>query len=347
MKTLLIAGGGTGGHLYSGLAVAEQWSEKGGEVHFVGTRRGLETRIVPQFKFSLILMEVSPIKGKGLWHRFKTLIQLPKAWWHARSILKKIRPDVVLGIGGYVSGPVVWAATQMGIKTAVIDQNAIPGFTNRILGRWVDRIYLNFESASRFFKKEKVRVYGNPVIAKREIGKAPPLGEALLVCGGSQGAHFINEIFVQAVGDILKRFPNLEITHQTGSDDFGMMLKHASGSYKVTPYIEDMQDYYASSALIISRAGAGMLTELAIWGRPSILIPYPHATDDHQRMNAKVFVDHGAALVLEQSEMTAHRLAETVIQLLEDRERLQQMSQRARELAKPDAAKRVAGDLYV
>lgn len=347
---LIIAGGGTGGHLFSGLAVAEEWILRGGEVLFVGTPKGLEKELVPKFGYRLELIKVSPFKGGRVFSKLKTLAGIPGALIRSRRLLKREKPDVVLGIGGYASGPVVLAAHFHGIPTAVVDQNSVPGITNRWLGKRVDLVFLMFEEAGGWFQKDKIRITGNPVL--RRLGEksreASGARDMLLICGGSQGAHAINEKFLDAAQELKKRHPGLKIVHQTGKADYEWVLEQMREKKieaTVAPFFDNLQEYYGRTKLVIARAGAGTLTELALLGVPSILIPFPFAADDHQKKNAGHFVSRGAAEMILQDDLTAAGLTEKIDALLSNPKRLEEMSRKARELAKPDAAARVVDEL--
>lgn len=349
---LLIAGGGTGGHLFPGLAVAEEWVARGGEVVFVGTARGLENTLVPKYGFRLELLEVRGLKGSGIAQRLSSLKMIPNALLRSRRILRREKPDRVLGIGGYASGPTVLTAALTGHKTAIIEQNSVPGVTNRILGKFVSKVYLNFEEARPFFPDRKIRPVGNPVLKSRkkwEGGRSfPPNSPMLLVCGGSQGAKRLNEVMKEAAPLLAKALPQLKIVHQTGNADcegIRAEMKALRLPVEVHPFIDRMEDYYRRASLIVSRSGAGMLTEIACWGLPSVLVPFPFAADDHQKVNAASFVSRGAAEMIEQANLSPEALTSRVISLLSDPATLKSMSDKAFTLARPEAAKAVVDDL--
>ncbi len=346
---LMIAGGGTGGHLFPGIAIAEEWQARGGEVLFVGSPRGLEKDLVPPNGFRLILVKTSLLKGGSLFEKTRTLIGLPLAFVRCCRILDQEKPDYVLGIGGYASGPMVLAACFKKINSSLIDQNTHPGFTNRILGRWVKKVFLAFGEAKTFFDPSKVHVVGNPVIKKRlPDGRKNDECHTLLVCGGSQGAHRINEVFTACARRIKKAFPFLKIVHQTGASDASWVqseMERQGVESTVLAFIPDLEKYYAEVCLVIARAGAGTVTELALWGLPSILIPYPHAADDHQRKNAEVLVKRGAACLIDQRELNEDTLLKTVSILLSDPHHLSDMGEKGKELARPNAAKDIVDAL--
>lgn len=343
---LIIAGGGTGGHLFPGIAVAQEFLErdKSNEVLFVGTRKGIESRVLRKEGYGVRFIEIEGIKGRGVFKGIEVLgIKLPKSLYQAYRILKGFSPDLVLGVGGYAAGPLVFMAWIMGFSTAIHEQNSIPGLTNRILGRFVDRIFISFPETSRWFPPKKSFLTGNPV-RKELLLSGPDIKEderfTLLILGGSQGAHEINLAVLDAM-DYLSEFTSLiKILHQSGDKDYGYL----SEAYKkrgidalVLPFIEDMRSAYARADLVICRAGAMTLSELALFGKPSILIPLPRSAHNHQDENARIFERIGAARVLESP--TGRRLAEVIKGLYNDRGLLKRMGLKAREMARPYAAK--------
>jgi UDP-N-acetylglucosamine--N-acetylmuramyl-(pentapeptide) pyrophosphoryl-undecaprenol N-acetylglucosamine transferase len=323
MKKLLIAGGGTGGHLFPGLAVAEAWKVRGGEVVFVGTERGLERGLVPRYGYPLEFISVSSLKGGGFFKRMKTMAGLPKAFMMAREMLKRLRPDRVLGIGGYASGPLVMMAQFKKIKNAIHEQNATPGMTNKILGKRAGQVFLTFAAAATYFDESTVLVTGNPVLAARRPPEHCPAKQespVLLVCGGSQGARAINDVVIESLPALLRAVPNLKVIHQTGEADFRRVqslitkpvpwimdtkdtgdkriqkaASEISSNVEVAAFFDNMQELYQQAHLVIARAGAGTLTEISLWGLPAILVPYPFAADNHQWKNADAFSKSGAA----------------------------------------------------
>jgi len=351
---LLIAGGGTGGHLYPGIAVAEEvTAEPGGLAVFVGTARGLETKLVPQAGFPLELIQVSGLKRMGLRNLLTGLSRLPRALMASRRILRRHRPDVVLGVGGYASGPLVLMAVLSGYPTAIQEQNSFPGFTNRLLGHFVRRVFVAFDEAGRFFAGRKVRLTGNPV-RRRFLDRAltaTGTGKSILVLGGSQGSHAVNELATGMVRVLDARGHLTRVVHQTGPDEFDrMQLNYAALGYdeervEVRAFIDDMPGVLADAALVVARAGALTLAELAIMKRPAILIPLPTAADDHQTRNALAFERAGAAVILHQSDASATRLADLVDQILGDRPRYESMSAAMGALARADATRAVVAEL--
>jgi UDP-N-acetylglucosamine--N-acetylmuramyl-(pentapeptide) pyrophosphoryl-undecaprenol N-acetylglucosamine transferase len=356
---VLIAGGGTGGHLYPGIALAEEiTSTPGGEVLFVGTSRGLESKLVPEAGFPLELMEVSGLKRTGLRGFWRGLALLPKAFARSRELLRRFRPDLVVGVGGYASGPLVFVAALSGYPTVIQEQNSRPGFTNRILGRLARRVFVAFSEARRSFSSRKLRLTGNPVrrrfldkVAARATTSADPSrAQTLLVLGGSQGSHAINEL-ASATAQVLKARGVLpRIIHQTGAAEVDRMtLYYEALGYgkqvEVRAFIDDMPGVLADAALVVARAGALTLAELAIMGRPAVLIPLPTAADDHQTLNALEFERAGAAVLVPQYDTTPPQLANVVQTLMGDPERLARMAKAMSGLAKPNATQEIVAEL--
>ena len=344
---LLIAGGGTGGHLFPGVALAEELRarEPDAPVRFVGTRRGIEARVLPDLGWDLALIEVSGLKTVGALGALKGLFRLPRALWQARRELKAWRPDVVIGVGGYASGPVVLMARLRGIPTAICEQNSIPGLTNKILGRVARTVFLSFEESRRFFRPKKTILSGNPVrrdLVQRLLAATDTAAGAtvhVLVCGGSQGAVAVNELASAALVQLAKT-SQLAIVHQTGEKDLTATRERyaaAGVDAECHAFIKDMAAAYQRADLIIGRAGATTVAELAIAGKPAIFIPYPFAADNHQEINAREMADAGAALMFRQSELTAAALADALRPLLDPAKRAT-MGAAMKALAKPQAA---------
>ena len=343
---LMIAGGGTGGHLFPGVALAEELRarEPDAAIKFVGTRRGIEARVLPDLGWDLELIEVSGLKTVGALAAMKGLFRLPRALWQARRIVKAFAPDAVIGVGGYASGPVVLAARLRGIPTAICEQNSIPGFTNKLLGKLVRSVFLSFDESKRFFNAKKIVMSGNPVrrdLVQKLLGAVAETRSTVnvLVVGGSQGAVAVNELASIALGKLAQETP-LAITHQTGEKDLeptSARYREAGVTAECRAFIKDMAAAYRDADLIIGRAGATTVAELAIAGKPAIFIPYPFAADNHQEINAREMADAGAALMFRQSELTADRLAEAVRPLLDSRKRAD-MAAAMKALAKPRAA---------
>jgi UDP-N-acetylglucosamine--N-acetylmuramyl-(pentapeptide) pyrophosphoryl-undecaprenol N-acetylglucosamine transferase len=350
---VLIAGGGTGGHLYPGIALAEEVVTRhhANQVVFVGTERGLEARVVPREGYPLETIRAQGLKGKGLVGLIKGLLALPMAFVESVRILQRHKPDVVVGVGGYSSGPVVLAAALMGIPTAVQEQNALPGLTNKLLGRFARVVFTAFEEAGPFFPSHKVQLVGNPIRRKlmENFLRSRVAHEkfCLLVFGGSLGARGINQRMIDALDHLQDIKDQLHIVHQTGKNDLetvrkGYADKGFDSQAQVVEYIEDMSDAYARAELVVCRAGATTLSELTVAKKASILIPFPYATDNHQEVNAQALVKAGAALMFRESELTGEMLAVEIRRLKADPEKRRQMEKKAGLLGRPEAAKELA-----
>src|ERR1044071_8284352 len=342
---VLIAAGGTGGHIYPGIAVAKEVMRRDPQsvVRFVGTAKGLENRLVPQAGFELSLIESAGLVNMGLASRLRGLAVLPKSFVGARRVIKEFGPDIVVGAGGYVSGPVLMTAALMRVPTLVMESNAVPGFTNRRLARFVDAAGLSFQGAGAYFGG-KAQVIGNPV--RREFFEVPakprdPARFSLLVFGGSQGARAVNEAVVAALPHLAPRREVLRVTHQTGKLDFEKVRAgYEAAGWKeaadVREYIDDMVSAFAAADLIVSRAGATTSFELMAAGKPALMVPLPGQLE--QRRNAEVMQEAGAARMILQDELSGERLAREIVELVDDPERVTQMEQAARKLARGDAA---------
>ena len=352
---VLVAGGGTGGHLYPGIAIAEEVkTTTGGEAVFVGTARGLETKLVPAAGFALELVTVSGLKRMGLGALLRGIARLPGAFIESARILRRHRPDVVLGVGGYASGPLVFAAALLGYPTAIQEQNSQPGFTNRVLGKLVRRVFVAFDDAAARFARRKVRGVGNPVrrsfLDRVAAGAPAEDGRAVVILGGSQGSRAVNELAAGMVRVLDARGRLPPIIHQTGADQLNeMQVTYAAHGYEgrveLRPFIDDMPAVLSKAAVCIARAGALTLAELAIMRRPAILIPLPTAADDHQTMNARAFERAGAAVLLPQAEASATRLADLVDEILQDPARRAAMAAAMGTLARADATRDIVAEL--
>jgi UDP-N-acetylglucosamine--N-acetylmuramyl-(pentapeptide) pyrophosphoryl-undecaprenol N-acetylglucosamine transferase len=344
---VILAGGGTGGHVIPALAIAQQLkNDYGAEVLFIGTSRGMENRLVPAAGFELRLVEVGALNRVSLATRLKTLFALPRAVWQARRILREFRADVVIGVGGYASGPAMMAAILRRTPTIAFEPNVVPGFANRAIARWVSQAAVQFEETGRYFKKFKVT--GVPVrpaffeIGGQRTGDPRP---TLLVFGGSQGAHAINEAVVHALPMLREKLPELRIIHQTGERDLAetqSAYQHAGVDAEVAAFIQDMPGYFARTDLVVCRSGASTVGEMAAAGKPAIFVPFPRAADDHQKVNAQAMERAGGAVLLEEAQLTGTKLAEAVNGLFNDPAKLRQMGAAARTLGHPRAAEDVA-----
>ena len=347
---VVIAGGGTGGHLYPGIAVARELLKRrpDAQISFAGTSRGIEARVVPREGFPLDFVRIGGLKGKKMTHRMYGLALLPVGAIDAWRIVGRRRPRLVIGVGGYSSGPVVLAAAARGVATMVLEQNAVPGLTNRLLTPFVLAAAVTFESTARFFGS-KAFVSGNPVrqefldAAGQGGSSANDItGSRVLVFGGSQGAHAINVAMVEAAPELAADGSRVRVTHQTGERDVEMVraaYRTAGLQADVEPFLYDMGRRIAGADVIVCRAGATTLAEITAAGKAAILIPLPTATDDHQWKNAEALASAGAAEMLLQTELTGHVLADRVLTLATDGERRERIARAARAMARPDAAK--------
>ncbi|MBI4745229.1 MAG: undecaprenyldiphospho-muramoylpentapeptide beta-N-acetylglucosaminyltransferase [Deltaproteobacteria bacterium] len=356
---LIIAGGGTGGHLFPGIAIAEEFKGRDtvNEVLFVGTEKGIEAGVLPKLGWPLRFISAEGIKGKGVFARVRAVLKLVPGFFESIKIIKAFKPEIVIGVGGYASAPLLLAARFSGIMTAVQEQNALPGLTNRMLGKVVERVFVTFPDSASFFPAGKVVVSGNPLRKEiieglREPSPQPsPRGrgrKTILIFGGSAGAHRLNMATLEMVGQINDP-DRWKIIHQTGEKDYKEVKEgyiEADWQADVRPFIYDMAAAYSDADLIICRAGATTVTELAAAGKPAILIPYPFAADDHQRVNAESLVKAGGAMMLLESVLTGERLATEIERLLVDSEFLRKMGDSARKLARLDAAKVVVDGVY-
>lgn len=350
-RRILIAGGGTGGHLFPGLALAHELRRRGVDVTFVGTRRGIEARAVPPAGFPLRFIEVAGLKRMGLFGTVRGALQLPRAAWQAARLLRELRPDGVVGVGGYASGPVGALAALWRIPLWVLEQNSVPGVTNRLLGRLARTVFIAFPEAAEHFPR--VSRLGNPIRAELLQGfaaarPAAPGQLRVLVLGGSQGAHAVNELVAGAVERWVAegRAAALSVVHQSGAADEAQLraryqaLGLSEAQVRVQPFIHDMGQAYAAADVVVGRAGATTLAELTALGLPAILIPLPTAADDHQTRNARWLKEQGAAEVLVQATAQPADLSRYLAELSPDR--LRAMAAASRALGQPHAAAAVA-----
>lgn len=357
---LIIAGGGTGGHLFPGIAVAEEFLARNpdNQVLFVGTERGIEARAVPTAGYHLELISAAGIRGKGTLSQFKGAAMMIYGYAQSRKILKRFRPDMVLGVGGYASLPMVLAARGMRIPSFIHEQNAIPGLTNRLLARFASKVFITLDESARYFPPATTMLTGNPLrrqildMVERINPPHPPFdkggceaeqagGFRLFIFGGSQGAHAINVAMIEALPSLKESRVRLDITHQTGEKD----CAEVTGAYReagvealVTPFISDMAAEYAKADLIICRAGATTIAEVTACGKACLFIPFPHAVDDHQRRNAEALLKKDACFMMLEHELTGGSLARTILTLAEDSNLVRRTGDLAHSLAKLDAA---------
>ncbi len=342
----ILAGGGTGGHVIPALAIAQELRDRyRADVLFIGTARGIENRLVPAAGFALRLVSVGALKKVSLATRLKTVFALPRAIFDAAAILREFRPEVMIGVGGYASGPAMLAAALSSVPTVAFEPNYVPGLANRLVATMVSAAAVQFPDTCRFFRN--CRVTGVPVrraffeIPPRPAG-APP---TLLVFGGSQGARALNRATLDSISVLREQIPQLRVLHQTGERDYDearAAYLTADAAAEVYPFIDDMPQAFARADLVVCRSGASTVAEIAAAGKPAIFVPFPHAADDHQRRNAEALVRAGAALMIPESELTSARLVEAVTSLVRDCRQLARMGQAARALAHPDAAREIA-----
>jgi len=341
-----IAGGGTGGHVIPAIAIAQELrSRYNAEIVFVGTARGIETRLVPAAGFALELINVGALNRVSLATRIKTLLGLPSAVSQSMSLLRKFKPDVMIGVGGYASGPAMLAGAMLRLPLMAFEPNVVPGVANRLLARWVKAAAVHFAATQKYFPNAVVT--GVPV--RREFfavpAPSPQAPPTLLVFGGSQGAHALNLAVMQALPALAAQVSGIHLIHQSGQSDFEAAQSaaaHAAILAEVSPFIDDMPAAFARADLIVCRSGASTVAEIAAAAKPAIFVPLPTAADDHQRHNAETLANAGAAVLLPQAKLTPERLTQDVVSLLRDRDRLSQMGAVARHFAHPDAALQIA-----
>lgn len=351
---VLIAGGGTGGHLFPGLAVAEELLQRrpGSDIFFVTGHRRIESEILDRYGFSQSSINVEGLKGRGWIKGIMGIWRLPHALFQSFRIIRMRSPQLVVGVGGYSSGPVCLAAKIMGIPTAIHEQNTIPGFTNRLLSRIVDRVLISFDESKNWFPGRPVFLTGNPVRKEllmnrcrhNDISKV----FTVLVTGGSQGAMAINDASVKAMAIIKASGKAFRVIHQTGETDFTRMraaYANAGIQAETRPFIQDMARAYRDADIVVSRAGATTISELAVLGIPSILIPFPYATNRHQEINARVLSDMGGAEILLQKDLSGERLADVLMGYMDNRTALKKMGEKAMRKGQPDAASAIVDQL--
>jgi UDP-N-acetylglucosamine--N-acetylmuramyl-(pentapeptide) pyrophosphoryl-undecaprenol N-acetylglucosamine transferase len=342
----ILAGGGTGGHVIPAIAIAQQLQrDYAAEVLFIGTARGIENRLVPSAGFALKLVQVGALNRVNLKTRLKTIFDLPQAVWDSRRILSEFRPDVVIGVGGYASGPAMLAAIVSRIPTLVFEPNFVPGFANRLVAPLVSGAAVHFAETGRYFRN--CEVTGVPVREAffQTANHNPTTTKTLLVFGGSQGAHAINQVVMDSVVALRQRVPGIHIVHQTGERDYN----DAQAAYarfgdlvEVYRFIDDMPSSFARADLLICRSGASTVAEVTAAGKPAVLVPFPRAADDHQKRNAEALVRAGAAIMLEESKFNRESLVDAVSELFNEQSRVEKMGAAARKLSHPNAARDIA-----
>lgn len=350
VKTLMIAGGGTGGHIYPAIAIAREYAARDAsrKVIFVGTEKGLEKNIVPKAGFPLEFINVGGLKGKGGLDLIRNVLRLPLGFFDAWRVVGKHKPSVVLGVGGYSSGPVLVAAILRGYPTIVHEANAFPGVANRVVARWVTTVAVAFADALPRMKRKDGVVTGNPIRAEffnREKPQKPDARSRLLIFGGSQGSRILNDNMTGALLFLARLKDTLDIVHQTGPNELEKVkaayAQSAFTNARVVPYLDPMSDEIAAADVVVARSGAMTVGELSAVGRAAVLVPFAQATNNHQELNARVVEKAGGAVVITEAELTPEKLARTISDIVSDPRRAAQMGAASRTLATPDATKNI------
>jgi len=349
---IVIAGGGTGGHIFPAISIAEEIMKQSddNEVLFVGTNNGMEKDLIPSLGFNLKIINSRGIIGKGFMYKIKSIISALNGIFSSFGILRSFQPDLVLGVGGYVSGPTVLSAYLSFIPTAICEQNTVPGVTNRILSKFTKKIFVTFKDSINYFPEDKVVVTGNPLrsslIESSLIEEEIKSGFTVFIMGGSQGATNLNALIPGALAALKIR--GLNVVHQTGRTDMEEVdkkYKELGIDAEVYTFIDDIAEYYRNSDLIISRSGAGAISEITAFGKASVLIPYPYAAHNHQYLNARFMENAGASVLINEEELTEKYLSAKIEEIL-IKDKLSLMSEASIKLAKPDAAKEIVEQLY-
>lgn len=349
---VLIAGGGTGGHVFPALAIAEELMERdrNNDILFIGTEKGMEKKLVNKRGFELKFIRSAPIMGKGIWSKIKGAFISFLGLFDSVAIINRFSPDVVVGVGGYVSGPVLISSFILRVPRVICEQNSIPGLTNRLLSHFVQKVFISFECSRKYFPDNKVILSGNPVQKKiaQEMRSASNYPEELciLVLGGSQGARKLNEI----LPNVLKELKNskIKVIHQTGEKDYQDVIKEYNRfglNAEVHDFITDIEKFYKIADVVVARSGAGTVAEICALGIPSILIPFPYATHNHQYYNAKTLQDAGASIFIDEKYLTADYLG-TVLKKIMSKEVLEDMSEKAKLCGMPAASGIVVDNIY-
>jgi UDP-N-acetylglucosamine--N-acetylmuramyl-(pentapeptide) pyrophosphoryl-undecaprenol N-acetylglucosamine transferase len=365
VQTLMIAGGGTGGHIYPAIAIAREYlaressnirefvsRDASRKVVFVGTERGLEKNIVPKAGFPLEFIDVAGLKGMRGLALLRNLVRLPLGFLQAWKHVGRHRPNVVLGVGGYSSGPVLVAAKLRGIPTIIHEANAFPGLANRVLARFTTTVAVAFAEALPRMKRSDGVVTGNPIRKEFfDLGATPrqqpttDRRQRLLIFGGSQGSRVLNDAMTGALLFLARLKDNVDVVHQTGPNELEKVQTayrlSAFANARVVPYLDPMADEIAAADLVVSRAGAMTIGELSAIGRAAILVPFAAATNNHQELNARVVEKAGGAVVITESELSPERLAGAISEILADPQRSQRMGASSKRLATPDATKSI------
>jgi UDP-N-acetylglucosamine--N-acetylmuramyl-(pentapeptide) pyrophosphoryl-undecaprenol N-acetylglucosamine transferase len=353
--TIVIAAGGTGGHLYPAVALAREFLRRDPRTKalFVGTARGLESKVLAHEGFELALISAKPVMGRGFLGALTGLCAMPVSLWQCLRVIRTRRADLVIGVGGYTSPMMLFAAALAGVARVILEPNANPGMANKAVGSFAQRVFLAFDSAAESFDRSKVRVVGTPIrkaflesIEQIREKSGPP---HLLIFGGSQGSKAMNEAVIEGLPELMTRLPHVTVTHQTGESDHARVAeayRRAGVESQVMPFIYDMPAALRQADLVVARAGAMTVAELTACGKPAILIPLPSAIYDHQTRNAKVMEAAGAAVLLPQSDLTGFLLVRTVAGILEDHGRLRAMAEASLSLRRIDAAEVIVRECY-
>lgn len=352
--SVIIAGGGTGGHLFPGIAVGREIVKKfpGADILFVTAGRELETQILERESFRQESITVEGLKGKGILGSLKSLFKLPLSLFQSLALIKKISPDIVLGVGGYSSGPLCLSGWLKKIPVVIHEQNSYPGLTNRLLSRIADRVFISFEESRDYFPSGELMLTGNPVRDEFTGGSSAPVDKersfTIFITGGSQGAVAVNTVFIKALGILNKRGVRPGVIHHTGQYDYDRVVSTYSEKGldgELIPFIEDMAGTYDKADIFIGRAGAGTIFELAATGTPAILIPLPNSANRHQESNARALVNVGGAEMYSQDQLTGQELADRLMGYMNERSILVKMSENVRKAAKIDAAIKIADEM--
>lgn len=354
---VIIAGGGTGGHIFPAVALAEQImnTDENNEVLFIGTKRGMEGKLIPQKGFKIEFIRSYPILGKNIILKLKGMFYIFVGIYESIKIFAKFKPEIVVGVGGYVSGPVVLAAFIKRIPRVICEQNSVPGMTNKVLSYFAHKVFITFEKSKNYFNDQKTVLSGNPIqnkfISVCSDGNNNTKSDEfnVLILGGSQGARNLNELMPKSLSQIAADGQiNIKIVHQTGDRQYESVLQSYSKhnlNAQVLKFISNIEGYYLNADLVIARSGAGTLAEICCIGRASVLIPFPYATHNHQYHNARVLEENGAALLIEDKDLDVQMFSGLMLDLL-DHNKLSKMAQKAKELGKPDASKVVIENIY-
>lgn len=348
---IIIAGGGTGGHLFPGIAVANEFKSRfpDSDILFVTAGREIESQILNKAGFRQERLSVEGIKGKGMVNTLMSLAKLPMSLFQSIGIIKRVSPDIILGVGGYSSGPLCLSGKLMGVPVVIHEQNSYPGLTNRLLSRVVDRIFVSFEESRKHFTAGNFYMTGNPVRDVFANGASPIDTQkeefTIFITGGSQGAVAVNTVFIEAMGIMKEKGITPRIIHHAGQYDYERVLKEYNDrglKGEISAFIDDMPEAYEKADIFIGRAGAGTIFELAAMGRPAILIPLPTSANNHQVSNAMALVKAGGAKMMLQDELDGNKLANKLIEYMNNRDLLVTMGENSRKAARLDAAKVIA-----